>query len=371
VDLQKLPIQEKIGPDLIIFPEEDNIVEKLVADDDDPVGELVTQGAQKLSNPGYSSNCYGDSPIHPSGNDNFTIPSFGKFAAPQIQTRIITQKLHKFEIGELSSPSSEELENIPNPKQADIFSEADIGVAVTKISQALDKMMFSEFEDVMPQFTREAENSLGTSSQQLDRIMEQNQTPLIDLSIPEANEAEASKSFTAYEDLMEIDTQLLAPSISDETIAHDISGIVLQRTKGLTLQDFVLHPVFGIVRRHTEALMLHDFCQNPPPVGPIDQYFQGEKLKPIALKAGKTEQVTGVLPREPFETGSEQQLVSSMNPLQISSSLTQYTLEEFVYSSASSKVVKGRKAGAAEAVKTLNPQISRPLLKRGSLQSNL
>jgi hypothetical protein len=239
-DLQKLPIQEKIVPDLIVFPEGDNIVEKLVAEEEDLVGELLTEGAQKLSNPGYNSNRYGDFRIQPPANDNFTVPIFGKFAAPQNQTRITTQKLHEFEIAELSSLSPEEPEHIPNSQQTDISSEVDIGEPLAKIRQALDKMTFSEFEDVMPRFTWAADNPPRTSSQQLDRTMEQNQTPLIDLSIPEANEAEVSKSFRAYEDLMEIDTQPLVPQISDKAVAQDvIFGIVLKRTEALTLHDFL------------------------------------------------------------------------------------------------------------------------------------
>jgi hypothetical protein len=319
--LQKLPIQEKIVPDLIVFPKGDNIVEKLVAEEEDLVEELLTEGAQRLSNPGYNSNRYGDFRIQPPGNDNFTVPIFGKFATPQNQTRITTQKLHEFEMS----------------------SEADIGEPVAKICQALDKMMFSEFEDVMPRFTWAADNSLRTSSQQLDRTMEEKQTPLIDLSIPETNEAEALKSSRAYEDLMEIDTQPLVPQISDKAVAQDvISGIVLKRT---------------------EALTLHDFLQNPPPADPLDRYLREQTLKSTVLKAGSTEQVT--------EDFSWKQLVSFINPLQPLSSLTQYKLEELVYSSASSKVIKGRKAGAAEVVRTPSSPFSSLLLNRGSLQSKL
>jgi hypothetical protein len=341
--LQKLPIQEKIVPDLIVFPKGDNIVEKLVAEEEDLVEELLTEGAQRLSNPGYNSNRYGDFRIQPPGNDNFTVPIFGKFATPQNQTRITTQKLHEFEIAELSSLSPEEPEHIPNSQQTDMSSEADIGEPVAKICQALDKMMFSEFEDVMPRFTWAADNSLRTSSQQLDRTMEEKQTPLIDLSIPETNEAEALKSSRAYEDLMEIDTQPLVPQISDKAVAQDvISGIVLKRT---------------------EALTLHDFLQNPPPADPLDRYLREQTLKSTVLKAGSTEQVT--------EDFSWKQLVSFINPLQPLSSLTQYKLEELVYSSASSKVIKGRKAGAAEVVRTPSSPFSSLLLNRGSLQSKL
>jgi hypothetical protein len=313
-DLQKPPIQESKVPDLITFPEEDDVMEA-----------LVTEGAQKLTNPEYNGIDPRGISIYPPGDESSTAPSFGHFAPPPNQTHITTPKIHKFEVAEIVLPSALDGEHVPSSEQRGKASEAKVetGEVMTEIRQALGEMMFSEYEDLMPLFTAEVAPSL-----QPDRIMEPNCTLLVDVSIPEAKEAEAPESATACEDLMEINAEFLTAETSMEAVTK------LDNELGLMLY-----------LKRTEVPTLRDFLQYLAAAEPI--YVS----KTTVINAGSIEQAMEVIPWTPFETENGVQLVTSSDHPQPLSSLTRYVLEELVHSSTSSRVIKGRKPDAEKAVR--------------------
>jgi hypothetical protein len=281
-DLQKPPIQESKVPDLITFPEVDDVMEA-----------LVTEGAQKLTNPEYNCIDPRGVSIYPPGDESSTAPSFGYFTLPPNQIHIATPKIHKFEVAEIVLPSAVDGEHVPSSEQRGIASEAKVetGEITTEIRQALDEIMFSKYEDIMPLFTAEVAPSL-----QPDGIMEPNCASLVDVSIPEAKEAEAPEIATACEDLMEINAEFLTAETSLEAVTK------LDNELGLILCS-----------KRTEVPTLQDFLQYLAAAEPVDQIFQEHVSKTTVVNAGSIEQATEVIPWTPFETENRVQLVTYSN----------------------------------------------------------
>jgi hypothetical protein len=269
-NLQQPPIQDSKVPDLITSPEMDGVMER-----------WVTEGAKKLTNPEVNRIDPRGISIYAPGDKSSTAPSFGHFTTPPNQIHITIPKIHKFEVAELVLPYALEGEHVPSSEQRGVASEAKVetGEITTEIRQALDKMMFSEYEDIMPLFTAEAAPSL-----QPDGIMKPNCTSLVDVSIPEAKEAGAPNSATVFEDLMEINAEFLTAENSLEAVPE------LDNELGLILR-----------LKCTEVPTLQDYLQYwGAAAEPVDRIFQENVSKTTVVNAGSIVQATEVIPWTPF-----------------------------------------------------------------------
>ena len=313
VDVQSRPVEQSIGPNLAATHEDGDIAE-----------ELVTEGARTLSKRHYTSlNCR-FAPIDATAPSTSTVLSFGNFTAPPNQAPVTTQKIHRFEVAEFVFPSSHNLDRTSTLKQTEFVSGTDVDDSITEIRKALDGLMVSEFEDVGPQFTREASAAVSKVPLQTDEQTEPTCTSLIDVSIPEVNETRALESSTTYEDLMEISAQDLAHEMSTESATKYDTGLELsqKRPQTLKLQEFLNYQENGFKRAIPESRS-------------VERVFNGSPLTCLGENL----------------LNNESQLFLSENTEGKLSSVTKYTLEELIHSSAVSKVIKGRMAGAEEVVR--------------------
>lgn len=326
----------------ITHPIEEDLLLDMSTDGDDNVEEIVSEGAKQLSNPAPQA-----------------FASYGNFTAPPNTTQIVTPKPHAFQVAEIVSPvqSSDPTPTSDQSEYAPTFYSED---PVIDIRKALENMMLSQFEDIMPVFCFDAgrlpavnpiapddhfEGASLTPSLNTSIANTKYDTPrtscdlesslLIDISIPDVAEAAVSREPSNLQALMELESSTTTMTLEVEEPFSDLVGSDLLETI-IGSNRWALKPrtkpnLQGFLEYLTKMERpILPFIDDSP----MDSIVETRVQRILKISPHSE---TGLL-----FNGESPSLVPATTPKEISS-LAKYSLETMVYSSAYSQVVKGRK----------------------------
>lgn len=333
-------------------PVEEDLLLDMSTDGDGKIEEIVTEGAKQLSNPVPQ-----------------VLASYGHFTAPPNATQIVTSKPHPFQIAEFVSPApSSEISPTSEPSESSAtFNPED---SMADVHRALEDMMLSQFEDIMPMFLFDAgkppsgqallsdEPSEGrsfTPSLDLSVANTQYDTPrtscdfedlestsLIDISIPETIQVETPTMLTIIQDLMELQPEQSSANTLDELEVQEPS---LELPGDPDLLGDIFGPSSWALIPETKPNLqsfLDYLAQMRQPILPSTNDTRMDST--VETRIQRVLVISPHSETEALFNGESQSLVSTTTPRELSS-LAKYSLETMVHSTAYSKVVKGRKTG--------------------------
>jgi len=313
-----------------ILQVEESKVDGVVAthDEEEIIEELVTDGAQRLSEVELTVDTREDL-IDLSG---WTIDhSFGSFTPAPKMANIVASGLHTFEVAELITPGSGETEHIESC--GDVKQTIDDGVREAADSgNRTPETLINSSPTLERTITSLPENNAimepAASLGQEERLPEICLL-LVDLSLPENNEVDDEESSFIRNELMELKFGNDSNPTTEPTTESDSEWeIAYAPPPRMTILDFL---EYHANRNSAEPSFQ---ASGMKPINQEHLEFPGNELW---LKTMYERQV--VNPQTILPSGS----------LHLSLAL-KYTLEELLHSSTSSKVVKGWETNTQEAV---------------------
>lgn len=292
--------------------------------EDDIIVELVSEGARQHSKPDGHFLTSDVLPINDQGDQTSAVHLFDSVIALPSLAQFHIPEIHKFKIAEIVSALSDEdapaliLPGQPPEKE----TEDDV---------------LSVVEGVMQEIMTEATD---TSSPEVTQYQDDTTTPsftlLVDVSIPEANGDADIHHSGAFKDLMEINVEPMESNSSTATIPLEDNGtdMVLFAPKPLNLQDYLNYLASTNHNIHfSQSLGLNGLKESV-----MNSDAENRLLERMALDF------------ERLDRKGAQMVHSSSNGHELSA-IANYTLEELIYSSNSSHIIKGQRTDTKEAVR--------------------
>jgi hypothetical protein len=310
----------------MMVPIEEDLLLLSTTWDHEKMEQIVTEGAKKIVNP-----------------EPKVITSYGHFPAPPVSTQIITPKPHQFHVAEIVPAPSQSLDHTLSLGDNQTTVASDLKESMTDVIKALDNMMLSSFEDIVPQFsfaTKAPSIAFPNSKPVVNPVEIQISDSLIDISVPENAHDGSMINSTTLEDLMELDPRLGVsqnlPDAADE-ISSPLNAVVKY------VSPRAAEPPENQAGRET---LLHYMSHTRRFV---------PSFRSDLVDDTRVQQIVKISPQQDPQilySSPGQPLFPASVPKELSL-LTKYSYEHIVKSTSSSRILKGRKVGTEEVVRDL------------------